>query len=68
MIKANDLKTIREDVKKVYDNITTTVKVKSSTENTFKDDGSFIVPEHQQRWDNITTEFENFINSKNFRK
>lgn len=68
VIKANDLKTIREDVKKVYDNITTTVKVKSATENTFKNDGSFIVPEHQQRWDNITTEFENFINSKNFRK
>lgn len=67
-INANDLKTIREDIKKVYDNITTTVKVRNSAENTFKNDGSFIIPEHQQRWNNITSEFETLINCKNLRK
>lgn len=66
-LKSNDLKTIREDIKKVYDNITTTVKVKSPEGNYFKNDGSFIVPEHQQRWNNIVQTFEAFVNSKNFR-
>lgn len=66
-VKKNDLKTILEDIKKVYDNITTTVKIKSPEGNYFKNDGSFIIPEHQQRWNNIRNEFENFINSKNFR-
>lgn len=67
-INKNDMKSIREDIKKVYDNITTTVKMKRNGDEIFKDDGSFIVPEHQQRWDNIVAEFENFIVSKNLRK
>lgn len=67
VIKNNDLKNIREDIKKVYDNITTTVKVRNATEQTFKNDGSFIVPAHQQRWNSVVAEFENLINSKGVR-
>ncbi|MDO5615713.1 MAG: hypothetical protein Q4G16_05960 [Cruoricaptor ignavus] len=67
-IHQNDLKNIREDYKKIYDNVTKTIKVKDANQNIFKNNGSGITKEHQQRWDNIVTEFENLINSKNLRK
>ncbi len=67
-IQTNDLKSIREDYKKVYDNITTTVKVKTPNDKIFKDDGSFITPEHQERWNGIISVFEAYITSKNLRQ
>lgn len=66
-INDNELAQIREDYKKVFDNITTTVKVKNASQKIFKDDGSFIVPEHQSRWQAVTGAFESFIEAKNFR-
>lgn len=67
-IETSKLKEIREDYKKVYDNITTTIKVKTPNEKLFKDDGSFIIPEHQARWNSIIQAFESFIQAKKLRQ
>lgn len=67
-LEKNNISGIRADNKKVYDNITTTVKLKRADTSIFKDDGSFIIPEHQARWANITSAFESFIKSKNLRR
>lgn len=66
-IESNDLSSIREDYKKLFDHITTTIKVKTTKQKTFKDNGSAIVPEHQARWANMVQSFESFIQSKNLR-
>ncbi len=66
--KANDLKNIQEDVLKMYDNITTTIKMKGTSSDIFKNDGSGITPAYQTKWNNIVKEFEALIQSKNLRK
>lgn len=65
-IEQNKLASVREDHKKLYDFVSTTVKVKKT--GTLKSDGSGIIPAYQQEWDNIVAEFESFIKSKNLRK
>ena len=67
-IKDNNMKFIQEDHLKMYDNITTTIKMKNGGESIYKNDGSGIKEEDHQKWNNIATAFENFINSKNLRK
>ena len=66
-IESNKLSTIREDYKKVYDHITTTVKVRTPREDIYKNDGSFIMPQDQKRWENIVGAFEALVEEKNLR-
>lgn len=57
---------IREDHRKIYDGITTTVKVKK--DQIIKSDGSGIMPQDAARWENIVNAFENLITKNNLRK
>lgn len=66
VINKNKLQTVREDYKKFYDRIATTVKVKNL--NTIKTDGSDIMPQDRQRWQNIVQAFEALIVKKDLRK
>lgn len=66
--KINDLKNIQDDVLKLYDNITTTIKIKGNGFDIFKNDGSGIRPGYETKWQNIVNEFEALIKSKNLRK
>ena len=66
-IESNKLSTIREDYKKLYDHITTTVKVRTPREDIYKNDGSFIMPQDQKRWENIVGAFEALVEEKNLR-
>lgn len=66
--KINDLKNIQDDVLKLYDNITTTIKIKGNSFDVFKNDGSGIRPGYETKWQNVVNEFEALIKSKNLRK
>lgn len=57
----NSFRTIREDHKKVYDYISTSINVKVGPNSGSKSDASFIMPQDQQRWRNITEVFRSFI-------
>lgn len=65
-IEQNNLRQIREDHKKMYDYITTTIKIKK--DNIIKNDGSGIFPQDQQRWNNVVNAFEELITSRKLRK
>ncbi len=65
-IEQNNLGQIREDHKKLYDHMTTTIKVKK--DNIKKNDGSGIFPQDHQRWNGVVNAFEHLIISKNLRK
>ena len=62
-LKQNDFRMIREDYKKVYDNISTSINVKIGEQSGSKSDASFILESDQQKWDNITAVFRNIITS-----
>ncbi len=57
----NNFRTIQEDYKKVYDNISTSINVKTGPNAGSKTDASFIMAKDQKRWDNITAVFRNLI-------
>ncbi|UOE40269.1 hypothetical protein MTP09_10135 [Chryseobacterium suipulveris] len=60
----NKFRTIREDLKKVYDNVTTSINVKVGNNSGSKNDGSFIMENDRQRWENIVNTFRQLIDSK----
>lgn len=65
-IASNRLQTVREDYKKFYDFVATTIKVKNP--NIRKTNGSGIMPQDQQRWQNVVDAFEKIINDKKLRQ
>lgn len=65
-LENNRLRFIQEDHKKLYDYITTTIKLKK--DNVVKSDGNGIMPASQQNWDAMVIVFEDFIKTKNLRK
>lgn len=63
----NNFRTIQEDYKKLYDNISTSINVKKGNNSASKSDASHIMPKDQQRWENVVFVFEEIIN-KNIKK
>lgn len=59
----NNFRTIQEDYKKVYDNISTAINVKKGTNSGIKSDASFIMAKDQQRWKAVVAVFQEIINS-----
>lgn len=57
----NRFRTIKEDYKKVYDNIATTINVKKGENSGSKSDASLIFEADQQRWQNIVDVFSGII-------
>ena len=57
----NRFRTIKEDYKKVYDNVATAINVKKGDNSGSKSDASFIFEADQPRWRNIVTVFEEII-------
>lgn len=65
-VRNNQFHTVREDHQKLYDFVSTTIKVKSSSIR--KTDGSGIMPPDQKRWQNVVDVFEKIINDRKLRK
>lgn len=64
VLTVNNFRFIREDRKKVYDRISTTITVKDGPNSGSKSDASFIMPADQAKWDNIVKTFTDIISSK----
>lgn len=64
-IEVNNFRTIREDYKKVYDNITTSINIRHGGQSASKSDGSFIMEADQQRWNAVVKVFQDLIKSRN---
>jgi len=60
----NNFRTIEEDYKKVYDNISTSINVKKGGNSGSKTDASFIMEKDKPRWEAITVVFRQIIDSK----
>lgn len=62
-LTTNKFRTIREDYKKVYDNISVTINVKKGDNSGSKSDASFIMENDKPRWDNVVAEFQKIISA-----
>lgn len=60
----NNFRTIQEDYKKVYDNISIAINVKKGDNSGSKSDASFIMKKDQERWNAVVTVFHEIINNK----
>ncbi|WP_027377693.1 hypothetical protein [Kaistella palustris] len=60
-ISANKFRSIQEDYKKVYDNISTIIKVKHGDNSSVKSDASFIMEKDKPRWENVVAVFRQVI-------
>lgn len=67
-VERNRLAGVREDHKKFYNHLTTSIKVRLADRTVFRDNGSGIRAEDAARWANVVAAFEGFIESKNIRK
>ena len=59
----NSFRTIREDLKKVYDYRSTSINVKKGPNSGSKSDASFIMENDLPRWNNIVSVFQQIIDS-----
>ncbi|MBE2272936.1 MAG: hypothetical protein IAE62_01565 [Flavobacteriales bacterium] len=59
----NSFRTIREDLKKVYDYRSTSINVKKDPNSGSKSDASFIMENDRPRWNNIVSVFQQIIDS-----
>ncbi|HMU07995.1 MAG TPA: hypothetical protein PKC37_08800 [Kaistella sp.] len=59
----NSFRTIREDLKKVYDYRSTSINVKKGPNSGSKSDASFIMENDRPRWNNIVNVFQQIIDS-----
>ena len=59
----NSFRTIREDLKKVYDYRSTSINVKKGPNSGSKSDASFIMENDRPRWNNIVSVFQQIIDS-----
>ncbi|GEM_PF-217335 len=60
-LSANNFRTIREDYKKFYDNISTSISVKTGPNSGNKSDASHIMAADRERWRNVVKVFEELI-------
>ncbi|QDP86008.1 hypothetical protein FNJ88_10790 [Chryseobacterium sp. SNU WT5] len=61
VLTENNFRMIREDYKKVYDNITTSINVKKGNNSGSKSDASFIMENDLPRWNKIVVVFQQII-------
>ncbi|MCJ8155450.1 hypothetical protein MKJ01_16960 [Chryseobacterium sp. SSA4.19] len=59
----NNFRKIKEDHKKIYDQISTSVNVKKGANEGNKTDASSIMPAYRTNWTNITNVFQQLINN-----
>lgn len=64
VLSQNNFRMIREDYQKVYDNISTSINVKVGNQSGSKSDASMIVEGDKNRWNNITSVFQEIIKNK----
>lgn len=64
VLSQNNFRMIREDYQKVYDNISTSINVKTGNQSGSKTDASLIMEGDQKRWNNVTAVFQEIINNK----
>ena len=64
VLSQNNFRMIREDYQKVYDNISTSINVKTGNQLGSKTDASLIMEGDQKRWNNVTAVFQEIINNK----
>ncbi|GAA4152005.1 hypothetical protein GCM10022217_06400 [Chryseobacterium ginsenosidimutans] len=62
-LSQNNFRRIEEDRKKIYDNIATSINVKSGSNEGSKTDASSIMPNFKTNWTNITNAFQEIINN-----
>lgn len=62
-LTANNFRTIQEDYKKVYDNISIAINVKKGNNSASKSDASFIMKKDQERWNAVVAVFHDIINA-----
>ncbi len=62
VLEENNFRMIREDYKKLYDFISTTINVKKGSQSASKTDASLIMPSDQKRWENVQQVFQDIIN------
>lgn len=62
VLEENNFRMIREDYKKLYDFISTSINVKKGSQSASKTDASLIMPEDQKRWENVQQVFQDIIN------
>jgi hypothetical protein len=63
ILSQNNFRRIDEDRKKIYDNIATSISVKSGSNEGSKTDASSIMPNFKTNWANITNAFQEIINN-----
>lgn len=63
-LSQNNFRMIREDYQKVYDNISTSINVKIGNQSGSKSDASMIMERDKNRWNNITSVFQEIIKNK----
>lgn len=63
-LSQNIFRMIREDYQKVYDNISTSINVKIGKQSGSKSDASMIMEGDKNRWNNITSVFQEIIKNK----
>lgn len=63
-LSQNNFRMIREDYQKVYDNISTSINVKIGNQSGSKSDASMIMEGDKNRWNNITSVFQEIIKNK----
>ena len=63
-LSKNKFRMIREDYQKVYDNISTSINVKIGKQSGSKSDASMIMEGDKNRWNNITSVFQEIIKNK----
>ena len=63
-LEANNFRIIREDYKKLYDYVRTTIVVKKGDQSGSKSDASFIMEPDKERWENVVMVFRSIIDNK----
>lgn len=62
-LSRNNFKRIQEDHKKIYDHIATSINVKKGPNEGSKTDASDVMPNYRTNWTNITSAFQEIINT-----
>lgn len=63
VLSKNNFRKIEEDHQKIYDNIATSINVKKGPNEGSKTDASSVMPNFKTNWANITSAFQEIINT-----
>jgi len=63
ILSKNNFRRIEEDHKKIYDFVSTSINIKKGHHSGSKTDASAIMPNYKTNWTNITTAFQEIINT-----